>query len=46
MAGDRSGRERVRESGLWNNDHVEDEWDPGVLEQLEIAAESTANPRL
>jgi hypothetical protein len=30
-----STRERVRESGLWNNEHVADGCDPGFLDQLE-----------
>jgi len=38
-----SGRDRVRESGLWNNNHVEAEWDAGFLERLEIAAKDTVS---
>lgn len=30
-----SGRERVRQSGLWNNNHVDEGYDASFLEQLE-----------
>ncbi len=30
-----SGRERVRRSGLWNNNHVDERYDALFLEQLE-----------
>jgi hypothetical protein len=33
--GSHSGRQRVRESGLWNNRHVEDTYDPSFLAVLE-----------
>ena len=36
-----SGRDRVRESSLWNNNHVEEEWDADFLDQLEIAADKS-----
>jgi len=36
-----SGRERVRESGLWNNNHVDETHDPGYLELLESAVNAT-----
>ncbi|MGQ0651410.1 MAG: hypothetical protein ACT4P4_03935 [Betaproteobacteria bacterium] len=29
--GTRSGRERVRQSGLWNNNHVDEDWGPDWL---------------
>jgi hypothetical protein len=29
-----SGRERVRTSGLWNNNHVDDAYDPSFLDVL------------
>lgn len=31
----RCNRERVRASGLWNSNHVEEEYDPGFLDRLE-----------
>ncbi|MEW6133591.1 MAG: hypothetical protein AB1591_10580 [Pseudomonadota bacterium] len=31
-----SDREKVRLSGLWNNNHVEETYDPGFLEDLEF----------
>jgi len=34
-----SGRERVRRSGLWNQRHVEDEYDPGSLGIFDAAIE-------
>ncbi|AZQ66937.1 hypothetical protein EF888_07160 [Silicimonas algicola] len=33
--GHRSGRERVRRSGLWNNNHVDEAYDPGFLDVFE-----------
>lgn len=36
-----SGRERVRESGLWNNNHVDKAYDPRYLEILERAVSAT-----
>ena len=36
-----SGRERVRESGLWNNNHVDEAYDPGYLVILERAVRVT-----
>lgn len=33
--GRQSGRERVRESGLWNNNHVDETHNPGYLDILE-----------
>lgn len=36
-----SGRERVRESGLWNNNHVDEAYDPAYLEILERAVRVT-----
>lgn len=29
-----SRRERVRRSGLWNNNHVDENWDPGFLDHF------------
>jgi hypothetical protein len=29
-----SGERTIRESGLWNTDHVEKSYDPGLLEKL------------
>jgi hypothetical protein len=36
-----SGRERERESGLWNNRHVEEEPDDASLDQLQAAGRRT-----
>lgn len=36
-----SGRERVRESGLWNNNYVDEAYDPTYLEILERAVSTT-----
>jgi hypothetical protein len=36
-----SGRERVRESGLWNNNHVDESYDPSYLDVLEGAIKKT-----
>jgi hypothetical protein len=36
-----SGRDRVRASGLWNNNHVDEQYDPGVLDVLVRAATAT-----
>ena len=33
--GHQSGRPRVRESGLWNNNHVDEDYDPAFLDTLE-----------
>ena len=38
------GRERVRSSGVWNNNHVEEQYDPAFLLLLERYANSTAPP--
>ncbi|MEI2386162.1 hypothetical protein [Breoghania sp. JC706] len=37
--GHRSGRERVRRSGLWNQRHVDDSYEPRFLDVLETAIE-------
>ena len=29
-----SGREQVRESGLWNQNHVDEAWDPAFLDEM------------
>jgi hypothetical protein len=39
--GTHCGRERVRSSGLWNNDHVDEQYDPAFLSLLERYVEST-----
>lgn len=36
-----SGRERVRESGLWNNNHVDEAYDSGNLDIVERAVRVT-----
>jgi hypothetical protein len=33
--GHHSGRERVKRSGLWNNNHVDENYDPGFLDLFE-----------
>jgi hypothetical protein len=33
--GQHSGRERVRRSGLWNNNHVDEQYEPALLDELE-----------
>ncbi len=38
--GAKSGRERVRKSGLWNNNHVDEGYDPAFLEVVEILVAS------
>lgn len=40
--GRQSGRERVRSSGLWNNNHVDEKYDPAFLLLLEHYVDSTA----
>jgi hypothetical protein len=37
-----SGRERVRQSGVWNNNHVEAVYEPAFLDVLARAASETA----
>jgi hypothetical protein len=39
-----SGHERVRGSGLWNNRHVEDQYDPSFLDVLARAAADAMAP--
>jgi hypothetical protein len=41
--GQHSGRERVRASGLWNNDHVEDTHDAAFVDMLAGAIARTAH---
>ena len=38
-----SDRERVRSSGLWNNNHVDQTWDPGFLDEMESWTEAMAS---
>ena len=38
--GTHSDRERVRESGLWNSNHVNEEYDPAFLDELEGLVEA------
>ena len=33
--GDHSDRERIRESGLWNSNHVDEPYDPAFLDEME-----------
>lgn len=39
--GRHSPREEIRESQLWNLNYIDETYDPGFLDQLEIAARST-----
>jgi hypothetical protein len=39
-----SEKDRVRRSGLWNNNHVEEIYDPTFMDILEGVADSTAPP--
>ena len=39
-----SNRERVRLSGLWNNNHVDATYDPSFLDEMESRIESTRPP--
>ena len=39
-----SDRERVRQSGLWNNAHVEQGWNPDFLEEMELRIEAMPRP--
>ncbi|HTW95977.1 MAG TPA: hypothetical protein VMD30_14335 [Tepidisphaeraceae bacterium] len=43
--GSHCGRERVRSSGLWNNIHVDEPYDPAFLPLLERYVESTTSLR-
>ena len=36
-----SDRDRVRLSGLWNNNHVDDTWDSSFLDAMERRTEAT-----
>lgn len=42
--GKASASEAIRQSGLWNVDHVEEEYDPAFLDRLEAAVEETSPP--
>lgn len=35
-----SDRERVRESGLWNSNHVDEQYQPEFLEELDAAVDA------
>ena len=39
-----SDRERVRQSGLWNNAHVEQAWHPDFLAEMESRIEAMSRP--
>jgi len=43
--GHHSGHERVRASGLWNNEHVDEEYDPTFLDVLARACSNTIGAR-
>lgn len=38
-----SGREKVRKSGLWNNNHVDETYDPAFLETMETLVMNASN---
>ena len=38
--GRHSGRGPVRASGLWNNNHVEEAYEPGFLDRMALAVKS------
>lgn len=40
-----SGRDKVRRSGLWNQRHVDEDYEPGFLDVLEAAIEGNADHR-
>ncbi len=42
--GRNSDRERVRQSGLWNNAHVEQAWHPDFLAEMELRVETMRRP--
>ncbi|QIB74963.1 hypothetical protein G3I44_12140 [Halogeometricum borinquense] len=42
--GNASASEAIRQSGLWNVNHVEEEYDPTFLDRLEAAVEETTPP--
>jgi len=39
--GRHSDRERVKQSGLWNSNHVDENYDPAFLDELETFALAT-----
>ena len=39
-----SDRERVRLSGLWNNNHVDDGYDPSFLDLMEMRVDQATSP--
>lgn len=40
--GNQSPNEKIAESGLWNVDHVEEDYDPEFLDMLESHIENTS----
>ncbi len=42
--GNESPSEEIRQSGLWNVNHVEEQYDPAFLNRLETAVETTTPP--
>jgi hypothetical protein len=42
--GRHSRSRKIRESGLWNVDHVDEAYDPAALDRLERAVEGTTPP--
>jgi len=41
--GSYSGREKVRQSGLWNNNHVDENYDPAFLDVMETLVMNSTN---
>ena len=42
--GQHCSREKVRESGLWNSNHVDDDYEPAFLDMLDAWIERTPSP--
>lgn len=42
--GNASASEAIRQSGLWNVNHIKEEYDPAFLDRLEAAVEETTPP--
>ena len=43
--GARSDRERVRASGLWNNNHVDEGYDPAFLDEMAALVDAERRSR-
>lgn len=44
MTSDGTGKARVRDSGLWNQNHVDEDYDAGFLGHLEKLVNDTKAP--